>query len=79
MKHYATEKSINDAVEGGGLLVVAQWEAKAGEADKVAAILLHTLAWNGLAKALLLTAVAAAGSFAASALVLRKSPLRTIV
>ena len=39
MKHYATEKSINDAVEGGGLLVVAQWEAKAGEADKVAAIL----------------------------------------
>jgi len=44
-----------------------------------AAILLHTLAWNGLAKALLLTAVAAAGSFAASALVLRKSPLRTIV
>ncbi|MBR0755557.1 acyltransferase [Bradyrhizobium jicamae] len=44
-----------------------------------AAILLHTLAWNGLAKALLLTAVAAAGSFAASALVLRKSPLRAIV
>jgi quinol monooxygenase YgiN len=39
MKHYATETSINDAVAGGGLLIVAQWEAKPGEADKVAAIL----------------------------------------
>ena len=39
MKHYATETSIRDAVDGGGLLVVAQWEAKPGEADKVAAIL----------------------------------------
>jgi quinol monooxygenase YgiN len=39
MKHYATQKSISDAVDGGGLLVVAQWEAKPGEADKVAAIL----------------------------------------
>ena len=43
------------------------------------AILLHTLALNAIAKALLLTALAAAGSFAASALVLRKSPLRAIV
>jgi quinol monooxygenase YgiN len=39
MNHYATQKSISDAVDGGGLLVVAQWEAKPGEADKVAAIL----------------------------------------
>ena len=44
-----------------------------------AAILLHTLAWNAIAKALLLTALAAVGSFAASAFVLRKSPLRAIV
>ena len=39
MNHYATKKSISDAVDGGGLLVVAQWEAKQGEAEKVAAIL----------------------------------------
>ena len=39
MGRYAVDKSVNDAVEGGGLLVVAQWEAKAGEADKVASIL----------------------------------------
>jgi quinol monooxygenase YgiN len=39
MNQYATKKSISDAVDGGGLLVVAQWEAKQGEADKVAAIL----------------------------------------
>jgi peptidoglycan/LPS O-acetylase OafA/YrhL len=44
-----------------------------------AAILLHGLAWNAVAKALLLTVVAAIGSFAASAFVLRKSPLRAIV
>jgi peptidoglycan/LPS O-acetylase OafA/YrhL len=43
------------------------------------AILLHALALNAIAKALLLTALAAVGSFAASALVLRKSPLRAIV
>jgi peptidoglycan/LPS O-acetylase OafA/YrhL len=43
------------------------------------AILLHALALNAIAKALLLTALAATGSFAASALVLRKSPLRAIV
>jgi len=36
MNHYATQKSLSDAVDGGGLLVVAQWEAKPGEADKVA-------------------------------------------
>lgn len=39
MNQYASKKSIGDAVDGGGLLIVAQWEAKEGEADKVAAIL----------------------------------------
>jgi surface polysaccharide O-acyltransferase-like enzyme len=43
------------------------------------AILLHPLAWPAIAKALLLTLLAAAGSLAASALILRKSPLRAIV
>lgn len=43
------------------------------------AIVLHAVALNPVAKALLLTAVAAIGSFAASAFVLRKSPLRAIV
>ncbi len=44
-----------------------------------AAILLHGLAWNALAKAVLLTVVAALGSFAVSALILRTSPLRAII
>ncbi|WP_426436831.1 acyltransferase family protein [Bradyrhizobium genosp. P] len=44
-----------------------------------AAILLHTLAWGAIAKALLLTVVTAIGSFAASAFVLRKSPLRAVI
>ncbi|MGA2997348.1 putative quinol monooxygenase [Bradyrhizobium sp.] len=39
MKQYAANKTIGEAVSGGGLLVVAQWEAKEGQADKVAAIL----------------------------------------
>ena len=40
MKQYAgNDKTIGEAVGGGGLLVVAQWEAKEGQADKVAAIL----------------------------------------
>jgi quinol monooxygenase YgiN len=40
MNAYAIDKrTISDAVRGGGLLVVAQWEAKPVEADKVAAIL----------------------------------------
>ena len=40
MSGYAIDKrTISDAVRGGGLLVVAQWEAKDGEADKVAGIL----------------------------------------
>jgi len=40
MGQYAvTDKTVSEAIAGGGLLVVAQWEAKDGEADKVAAIL----------------------------------------
>jgi quinol monooxygenase YgiN len=39
MNQYASKKSLSEAVDGGGLLVVAQWEAKEGEADKVASIL----------------------------------------
>src|SRR5690349_23272796 len=39
MGRYAVDKKVNEAVDGGGLLVVAQWEAKEGEADKVASIL----------------------------------------
>jgi peptidoglycan/LPS O-acetylase OafA/YrhL len=43
------------------------------------AILLHPVALNAPAKAILLTAFAAVGSFAVSAFVLRKSPLRAMV
>jgi quinol monooxygenase YgiN len=40
MVTYAVEtKTVSDAVSGGGLLVVAQWEARDGEADRVAEIL----------------------------------------
>ena len=40
MDRYAiNERTISEAVNGGGLLVVAQWEAREGEADKVASIL----------------------------------------
>ena len=40
MSNYAMDKkTVSDVVSGGGLLVVAQWEAKEGLADKVAAIL----------------------------------------
>jgi len=40
MSKYAMDKTtVSDVVSGGGLLVVAQWEAKEGLADKVAAIL----------------------------------------
>jgi quinol monooxygenase YgiN len=38
-----SEKTLSDAVGRGGLLVVAQWEAKEGQADKVADILRHFL------------------------------------
>jgi glucans biosynthesis protein C len=43
------------------------------------AVLLHPLALGAVVKAMLLTFVAAIGSFAASAFVLRQSPLRAIV
>jgi quinol monooxygenase YgiN len=40
MARYAIDtKTVSEAVSGGGLLVVAQWEAKDGEADRVADIL----------------------------------------
>ena len=40
MNEYAPNKmTIGDAVRGEGLLVVAQWEAKEGQADNVAVIL----------------------------------------
>ena len=44
-----------------------------------AAIVLHAIVLNAIAKAALLTAVAAVGSFVFSSLVLRKSPLRALV
>ena len=40
MDQYATDKrTVSEAVSSCGLLVVAQWEAKDGQADKVAEIL----------------------------------------
>ena len=40
MRLYAVEqRTASDAVDGGRLLVVAQWEAKEGQADNVADIL----------------------------------------
>jgi quinol monooxygenase YgiN len=39
MGQYAIDKTVKDAVDGGGLLVVAQWEAKEGQADRIADIL----------------------------------------
>jgi quinol monooxygenase YgiN len=40
MSQYAVEgRTLNDAVNGGGLLVVAQWEAGEGNAERIAAIL----------------------------------------
>jgi quinol monooxygenase YgiN len=44
MNRYAnSETTLNDAISSGGLLVVAQWEAKEGQADKVADILARFL------------------------------------
>ncbi|MBV9530247.1 MAG: antibiotic biosynthesis monooxygenase [Bradyrhizobium sp.] len=44
MDRYAiNERTIDEAVSGGGILLVAQWEAKPGEADKVADILARFL------------------------------------
>jgi quinol monooxygenase YgiN len=34
-----SQSTVNEIVSGGGLLVVAQWEAKEGQADAVAGIL----------------------------------------
>jgi quinol monooxygenase YgiN len=40
MASYApNSRTIGDAVAAGGLLIVAQWEAKEGQAEKVAGIL----------------------------------------
>jgi quinol monooxygenase YgiN len=40
MDRYAiNERTIREVVSGGGLLVVAQWEAREGQADRVADIL----------------------------------------
>jgi quinol monooxygenase YgiN len=40
MGQYAMDnKTVQEAVKGGGLLVVAQWEAREGQADRVAEIL----------------------------------------
>jgi len=44
-----------------------------------AALLLHAIVLNAIAKAALLTAIAAVGSFAFSSFVLRKSPLRAML
>jgi quinol monooxygenase YgiN len=40
MVQYAMDKkTVGEAVNGGGLLIVAQWETREGQADKVAGIL----------------------------------------
>jgi len=40
MDQYAMDKrTVSDAVNGGGLLVVAQWEAREGQDDRIADIL----------------------------------------
>ncbi len=40
MDRYAiNERTISEVVNGGGLLVVAQWEAREGQADRIADIL----------------------------------------
>lgn len=38
-QHAMNAKTVSEAVGGGGLVVVAQWEAKDGQADRVADIL----------------------------------------
>ena len=40
---YAMDRNVGDAVAQGKLLVVAQWEAREGEADRVADILARFL------------------------------------
>ena len=40
MVQYAMDKkTVSEAVNGGGLLIIAQWEAREGQADRVAGIL----------------------------------------
>ena len=40
MGSYASnQQTVSDAIASGGLLIVAQWEAKEGQADQVAGIL----------------------------------------
>src|SRR5258707_15184861 len=40
MDRYAiNERTISEVVNGGGLLVVAQWEAREGQADRIGDIL----------------------------------------
>ena len=44
MAQYAKDQTtVNEVVRSGGLLVVAQWEAKEGQADRVAEILARFL------------------------------------
>ena len=43
MGRYAMDKAVSEAVDCGGLLVVAQWEAKDGQADRIAEILARFL------------------------------------
>ena len=43
MGRYAMDKAVSEAVDSDGLLVVAQWEAKDGQADRVAEILANFL------------------------------------
>src|SRR5437762_8879344 len=38
-RYAINERTISGAVNGGGLLVVAQWEAREGQADRIADIL----------------------------------------
>jgi quinol monooxygenase YgiN len=38
-RYAITERTISEAVNSGGLLVVAQWEAREGQADRIADIL----------------------------------------
>jgi quinol monooxygenase YgiN len=37
------DRTVGEAIDGGGLLVVARWEAKEGQADRVADILARFL------------------------------------
>src|SRR6202158_1017227 len=42
-RYAINERTISEAISGGGLLVVAQWEAREGQADRIADILSHYL------------------------------------